>query len=407
MIYFIIFAFSFLFGIWVKVSGEVIKLELSNYTISIDLYFVILACVVLLFLLIAIARFYSSISSTFANIKNRRRSREELLLFEAFFSLDLGNIENTNKLIKNLNEESDKLSLVKLFNSGKTGNYSFFSHNLTSIASKNRNLALLLVNKLIVYLKQERSVFQKFIEYCSSSINDKILSIPFQIEHCILQEDWINAISKLKEAIKFNIFLPFDHKKMLAVFYCALARQYESKGNFKGAIRHLFKAQHHCAAFRPINYLKAELYIKLEKIRKASAVLEKEYTVNPTPQLARMYIKLNNKGAERLYSLHPDYYFSYCLLALSSISLGKYDLASQYLDTAMKKANYISIYLVMIRLKIMLQEYDQAIYWLNKMDSEAVPDPSWKCTGCNRELKQWDYKCSSCNSFDCIYNKAL
>lgn len=136
-----------------------------------------------------------------------------MLLFEAFFSLDLGNIESTNKLIKNLNEESDKLSLVKLFNSGKTGNYSFFSHNLTSIASKNRNLALLLINKLIIHLKQERLVFQKFIEYCSSSINDKILSIPFQIEHCILQEDWINAISKLKEAIKFNIFFPLIVKR--------------------------------------------------------------------------------------------------------------------------------------------------------------------------------------------------
>ncbi|WP_425384178.1 tetratricopeptide repeat protein [Wolbachia endosymbiont (group B) of Eupithecia inturbata] len=403
MIYFIIFAFSFLFGIWIKVSGEVIKLELGNYTISIDLYFVILACVVLLFLLIAVARFCSSISSTFANIKNRRRSREELLLFEAFFSLDLGNIENTNKLIKNLNEESDKLSLVKLFNSGKTGNYSFFSHNLTSIASKNRNLALLLINKLIIHLKQERLVFQKFIEYCSSSINDKILSIPFQIEHCILQEDWINAISKLKEAIKFNIFLPFDPKKMLAVFYCALAKQYESKGSFYKAIDYLAKAQSHYATFQPINYLKAELYIKLEKIRKASTVLEEEYRVNPTPQSARMYIKLNNKGAERLYNLRPDYYFSYCLLALSSISLGKYDLASQHLDIAMKKANYISIYLVMVQLKIMLQEYDQAIYWLNRMDSEAVPDPGWKCADCNKELKQWDYKCSSCNSLNCIY----
>ncbi|QCB62279.1 heme biosynthesis protein HemY [Wolbachia endosymbiont of Drosophila mauritiana] len=407
MIYFIIFAFSFLFGMWIKVSGEVIKLELGNYAISVDLYFVILACVVLLFLLIAVARFCSSISSTFANIKNRRRSREELLLFEAFFSLDLGNIENTNKLIKNLNEEGDKLSLVKLFNAGKTGNYSFFSHSLMSIASKNRNLALLLVNKLIIHLKQERSVFRKFIEYCSSSINDRILSIPLQIENCVLQEDWVNAISRLKEAIKFNIFLPFDSKKMLAVFYCALAKQYESKGNFKEAIKSLLRAQGCCTAFQPINYLKAELYIKLGRIKKAFAVLEEEYAVNPTPQSARMYIKLNSKGAERLYNLRPDYYFSYCLLALSSISLGKYDLANQHLDIAMKKANYISIYLVMVQLKIMLQEYDQAIYWLNKMDSEAVPDPSWKCTGCNRELKQWDYKCSSCNNFDCIYNQAL
>lgn len=91
------------------------------------------------------------------------------------------------------------------------------------------------------------------------------------------------------------------------------------------------------------------------------------------------------------------------MLALSSISLGKYDLASQHLDIAMKKANYISIYLVMVQLKIMLQEYDQAIYWLNKMNSEAVPDPGWKCVDCNKELKQWDYKCSSCNSLNCIY----
>lgn len=403
MIYFIIFAFSFLFGIWVKVSGEVIKLELGNYTISIDLYFIIFTCVVLLFLLITLVRFFSSISSTFANIRNRRRDREELLLFEAFFSIDLDNIENAQKLVKSLSEESDRLSLIKLFNSGKTGNYSFFSNGLTNIANKNRNLALLLANKLIVHLKQEKVVFQKFIEYCSSSINDKMLSIPFQIEHCILKEDWINAILRLKEAVKSNIFLPFDHKEMFAVFYCALAKQYESKENFKEAIKSLFRAQRYSAIFQPINYLKAELYIKLGKIRKASAVLEAEYTVNPTPQSAKMYINLNSKGAERLYNLRPDYYFSYCLLALSSMSSGKYDLASQYLDTAMKKANYMSIYFIVIQLKVTLQEHDKVIYWLNKMGSEALPDPGWKCKNCNRELEQWDHKCSSCNSFNCVY----
>lgn len=403
MIYFIIFAFSFLFGIWVKVSGEVIKLELGNYTISIDLYFIIFTCVVLLFLLITLVRFFSSISSTFANIRNRRRDREELLLFEAFFSIDLDNIENAQKLVKSLSEESDRLSLIKLFNSGKTGNYSFFSNGLTNIANKNRNLALLLANKLIVHLKQEKVVFQKFIEYCSSSINDKMLSIPFQIEHCILKEDWINAILRLKEAVKSNIFLPFDHKEMFAVFYCALAKQYESKGNFKEAIKSLFRAQRYSAIFQPINYLKAELYIKLGKIRKASAVLEAEYTVNPTPQSAKMYINLNSKGAERLYNLRPDYYFSYCLLALSSMSSGKYDLASQYLDTAMKKANYMSIYFIVIQLKVTLQEHDKVIYWLNKMGSEALPDPGWKCKNCNRELEEWDHKCSSCNSFNCVY----
>ncbi|MCX3064657.1 tetratricopeptide repeat protein [Wolbachia endosymbiont of Drosophila pseudotakahashii] len=403
MIYFIIFAFSFLFGIWVKVSGEVIKLELGNYTISIDLYFIIFTCVVLLFLLITLVRFFSSISSTFANIRNRRRDREELLLFEAFFSIDLDNIENAQKLVKSLSEESDRLSLIKLFNSGKTGNYSFFSNGLTNIANKNRNLALLLANKLIVHLKQEKVVFQKFIEYCSSSINDKMLSIPFQIEHCILKEDWINAILRLKEAVKSNIFLPFDHKEIFAVFYCALAKQYESKGNFKEAIKSLFRAQRYSAIFQPINYLKAELYIKLGKITKASAVLEAEYTVNPTPQSSKMYINLNSKGADRLYNLRPDYYFSYCLLALSSMSSGKYDLASQYLDTAMKKANYMSIYFIVIQLKVTLQEHDKVIYWLNKMGSEALPDPGWKCKNCNRELEQWDHKCSSCNSFNCVY----
>ncbi|QOD38391.1 heme biosynthesis protein HemY [Candidatus Wolbachia massiliensis] len=402
MIYFIIFAISFLFGIWVKVSGEVIRLELGNYAISIDLYFIIFVCVVLLFLFVTLTRFCSSISSTFANIRNRRRDREELLLFEAFFSMDLGNIENAHKLVKNLNEESDRLSLIKLFNSGKTGNYSFLSNGLTNIANKNRNLALLLANKLIVHLRQERAIFQKFIEYCSGSIDDKILSIPFQIEHCILKEDWINAISKLKEASKFNIFLPFDCKEMFAVFYCALARQYESKGNFKEAIKALFRAQSYCVTFQPINYLKAELYIRLGKIRKASALLEAEYTVNPTPQSAKIYINLNSKGAERLYNLRPDYYFSYCLLASSSISSGKYDLANQHLDIAIKKANYMSIYLIMAQLKVVLQEHDAAIYWLNKMGSEALPDPCWKCRNCNKKLEQWDYKCSSCNSFNCI-----
>ncbi|NSX83827.1 heme biosynthesis protein HemY, partial [Wolbachia endosymbiont of Atemnus politus] len=322
--------------------------------------------------------------------------------FEALFSIDLGNMESAHKLVKSLNEEIDKLSLIKVFNSGKTGNYSFFCNGLTNIANKNRNLALLLASKLIVDLKQEKITFQRFIGYCSSSIDDKILSIPFQIEHCILQEDWGSAILKLKEAAKFNIFLPFDCKKMLAVLYCALAKQYESKGNYKEAVKSLFRAQSYCATFQPVNYLKAELYIRLGKIRKASAVLEAEYTVNPTPQLAKIYISLNNKGAERLYNLRPDYYFNHCLLASSLISLGKYDIASQHLDTAIKKANYMSIYLIMMQLKVILQEHDQVIYWLNKMDSEALPDPCWECTNCNQKLKQWDYKCSSCNNFNCV-----
>ncbi|NUY39267.1 heme biosynthesis protein HemY [Wolbachia endosymbiont of Litomosoides brasiliensis] len=403
MICFIVFVLSFLFGIWAKMSGEVVKLELGSYIISVDLYFIIFACIVLLFLLVTLAHFFSSISSTFANIKSRKRDREELLLFEAFFSVDLDNIENAHKLVKSLNEENDRLSLIKIFNSGKTGNYSFFSDGLTDIANKNRNLALLLANKLIAHLKQERTIFQKFIEYCSSSVNDKILSIPFQIEHCTLQEDWVNAISRLKEAIKFNVFLPFDHKKMFAVFYCALAKQYERKGNFKEAVKSLFRAQGYCATFQPINYLKAELYIRLGKIRKASAVLEAEYIVNPTPQSAKIYISLNSEGAERLYNLRPDYYFSYCLLASSLISSGKYDLASQHLNTAIKKANYMSIYLIMVQLKVLLQEQDQIIHWLNKMGSEALPDPCWKCRNCNKELERWDYKCSSCNGFNYVY----
>ncbi|APR98939.1 heme biosynthesis protein HemY [Wolbachia endosymbiont of Folsomia candida] len=402
MIYFIIFALSFLFGIWVKVSGEVLKLELGSYTINIDLYFIIFTFVVLLFLSIILTRFFSSILSTFANIRNRRRDKEELLLFEAFFSIDFGDIENTQRLVKNLTEESDRLSLVKTFNEGKTGNYSLFSSSLTNIANKNRNLAILLANKLIVHLKQEEVVFQKFIEHCSSSINDKILSIPFQIEHCILKEDWTNAIFKLKEAVKLNIFLPFDHKEMFAVFYCALARQYENKGNFKEAIKSLFRAQSCYAAFQPVNYLKAELYIKLGKIRKASAVLEAEYEISPTAQAANLYISLNHDKAERLCSLRPDYYFSHFLLASSAIAKGKYDLANQHLDTAIKKANYISVYLLMIHLKVILHEQDKAIEWLNKANTEALPDPSWKCKGCHKKLEQWDYRCHSCRGFHCI-----
>ncbi|WP_168463809.1 heme biosynthesis protein HemY [Wolbachia endosymbiont of Ctenocephalides felis wCfeT] len=402
MIYFIIFALSFLFGMWIKVSGEVIRLEFASYAISIDIYFIVLTCIAFLFLLFIITRFFSSISSAFANIRSRRRDREELLLFEAFFSIDLNDEDNAYKLIKGLNEESDRSSLVKLFNSGKTGNYNFFSNGLMNIASKNRSLALLLANKMIVHLKQEKMVFQKFIEYCSNTINDRILSIPFQVEHCVLREDWINAAAKLREAVKFNIFLPFDSKEMFAVFYCALAKQHENKGNFNEAIKSLFKAQSYHATFQPINYLKAELYIKLGKIRKASTVLEEEYERNPTPQIAKLYISLNNDKAEKLYDLRPDYYFSHCLLASSAIDSGRHDLANQYLNTAIKKANYMSIYLIMVQLKIASQELDEATHWISKMRSDALHDSHWMCKSCNKQLEQWNYKCSHCGSFNCI-----
>ncbi|WCR53563.1 MAG: hypothetical protein PG981_000585 [Wolbachia endosymbiont of Ctenocephalides orientis wCori] len=346
MTYFIIFALSFLLGIWVKVSGEVVKLDLSHYTIIADLYFIIFTSVALLFLLTIFTRLLLSISSTFINIKNRRRGKEELLLFEILFSLDLGDVENAQKLIKNLNEESDKLLLIKTFNAGKTGNYNFFTNNLISIASKNRNLALLVSHKLIASLKKDKITFQKFVEYCSHSINDKVLSIPFQIEYFIIKEDWNNAIIKLKEAVRYNIFLPFDQREVFAIFYCALARQYESKGNLKDAIKSVFRAQSHHRAFQPINYLKAELYVKLGKLRKASAILETEYKINPNPQVAKLYISLNPDGAERLHNLSPDY-----------------NCSSEY---------------------------------------KTSSDSHWSCKSCNKLHERWEHACSSCKDFNCI-----
>lgn len=402
MIYFITFILLFWFVLWVKVGGEVIKLELGDYIVDIDLYFVVLACVFVLFLLIVLARFFSFISSAFVGMRNKKKDREELLTLEVFFSIDLNNVESVGKLVKNLNEGNDKLLLIKTFNAGKTGNYSFFSNSITTIASKNCNLALLLSHKLISCLKKNKIAFHKFIEYCSGSISDKMLSLPFKIEYFILKGDWHNAIIALKEAIRLNIFLPFNSKKMLATFYCALAREYENRGNFKDAIKSLFRAQNCQTTFRPINYLKAELYIKLEKMKKACEVLEAEYEANPTPQIAKLYISLNSKNADKLCSLRPDYYFSHCILALSAINSGKYDFAAQHLENAIAKANYLSIYLIMAQLYILLQENDKAIDWLHQVNWKVLPDPGWKCKSCSRKLEQWDCKCSHCGSFDSV-----
>ncbi|VVC31023.1 Hypothetical protein CINCED_3A002981 [Cinara cedri] len=324
------------------------------------------------------------------------------IILDHLLHIDLCDIENIEKLSKSLHEDNDKLLLVQVFNAGKTGNYSFFSNGITSIANMNCNLALLLSHKLIMYLKKDKIGFQKFIEHCSSYINNKVLSLPFQIENFILKSDWHNAIMKLKEATRLNIFLPFNHKKMLATFYCALAREYEKGGYFKEAIKSVLRAQSCHITFRPINYLKAELYIKLAKVRKASEVLEAEYKINPSPQIARLYMSLNGKNTDQLCNLHPDYYFSHCMLAISAMNSDKYDLAYQCLNTAMAKANYLSIYLIMIQLQVSLQKQDKVIYWLNQVSSKALSDPSWRCESCDKELERWDCRCSHCDNFNCV-----
>ncbi|OEY86620.1 heme biosynthesis protein HemY [Wolbachia pipientis] len=390
MIYFLIFVLSFLLGTWIKINGETIRLESENYTIVINLYFIIIACVIVLFFLIITLNFFSYISSIFVNINHRRKKREEMLAFENVLSMDLDYCQNNS---------NDKTQIVKIFNSGKSGNYSFFTCNLIQLSKKSHNLSLLISYKLINYLRKNRILFKNFIEYCSSSISDKLLSLPFQVEYAILQGDWCSAIVKLKEATKLNILLPFDCKEMFTVFYCGLAREYEKIGNFKEAIKSVCKAQ---TTFQPINYLKAEFYIKLGQTKKASAILEIEYTANPTPQVAKLYFDLNNQNAEKLYNLRQDYYFSYCILALSAINSGKYDLADQYLNTALTKANYLSIYLIMIQLKTISQNSEHVIYWLNHLYSHALPDPCWKCKHCNETMNQWECKCAYCGEFNSI-----
>ncbi|MBV0899310.1 MAG: heme biosynthesis protein HemY [Wolbachia endosymbiont of Fragariocoptes setiger] len=403
MIYFIVFIFSFLFSIWVKTSGEIITIELGNYTVTIDLYFIIISCVAVLLLLTICIKFFYSIGSAFTNLKSKRREKEETLIFEAFFSIDLNYTENINKLSKIVNEENDRFLLLKTFNSGKAGNYTFFTNSIASIMSKNRNLALLLSYKLIFHLRKDKLSLQKFVDHCFHAISDKILSLPFQIENAILKNDWLTAIIKSKEAVKCGIYFPFNQKEILAPLYCALARDYENSGNIKEAIKSVLRAENYNNSFQPINYLKAEFYINLGKIRKASDVLEKEYGKNPTPQVAKLYLNLSDKNtAERLYSLKSDYYFSYCALALAAISLHEYDLADQHLNTAIKKVNHLSVYLIMIQLKILLKDYDKAKYWLNEIDTQATSDPSWRCKSCNKDLKRWDYKCCHCNDYDCI-----
>ncbi|MGN7618917.1 MAG: hypothetical protein ACTJLM_03135 [Ehrlichia sp.] len=202
-----------------------------------------------------------------------------------------------------------------------------------------------------------------------------------------------------------KVSMPYDTQEMLNVFYYALAKQYYDSQKYEDGLKILDNIKNCSQHSTVITLLKAKFYVSMQKKRKAVNVLECEYRTRPHPDIANLYLDVTQHDSyaiQKLYGFNPSYYFSVYLMAQDAINLGEYSAAVKYLNNVFKGKNYISLYVLMLKLKVLLQDYNELLYWTDKIMKDAIVDQHWCCKRCKYVTVHWHYECDNCRSFNTI-----
>ena len=395
-------------GLWIIDCDGLIKIDWLGYDIEVNILFTLFIVAVGFFAIILLIKLIFCCLQCVYNFKKNWRNKKITLLEQGYMYLNCGDIERVESCIsklKNFNHPS--LFLLKgrfYFDSKKyTLAEKYFTEftKVVSVIDPSLGVHLLSVIKEVEDQVQQLSLFRKMLEIFYKQSWVAI----FKLEICRISRDWNSAVEEIKKIIKLKIRVPYDTQEMLNVFYYALAEQYYDSQKYEEGLRVLDNIKNYSQHSTVITLLKAKFYISMSRKRKAIGVLESEYRSNPHPDIANLYLNITQHDSyaiHRLYSFNTSYYFSIYLMAQDSINLGEYDIAMKYLNNALKSKTYISLYFLMLKLKVSLQDYSELLYWADKIMKDSIVDQHWCCKKCKYVPVSWHYECDNCKSFNTI-----
>lgn len=156
--------------------------------------------------------------------------------------------------------------------------------------------------------------------------------------------------------------------------------------------------------------LTARLAERLGRKREAERTLERAWTLQPHPDLAKLYLALNPQAtaAERLRLLkrltggQPDHAESRLALAEAALAAGLWGEARQQLLPFETEApDQRAAILLALLAEAEQGDHEAARRWRDKAASLPAP-PAWDCGNCGHRAPDWQPRCRACGSFDSL-----
>ncbi|QXK92263.1 hypothetical protein HL033_01765 [Neoehrlichia mikurensis] len=391
-------------GLWaINYESVFCKIEFLGYSVELNMLVILLLLSIIIFLLIALIRIILYVILRIYNVKLHFLQKEVDSFIAGNACLYFGEEREVKKYIKKLRGCDDKFNLLKACLCFKIGQYEKAEKYFTCLVSKN-SLPDFLGLLLCSFVKREKDKYcqLQLLKKLNQIFIQQVWSVIFRIDAYCIEKKWNIVISELKYAIKFHLLLPYDAVKLLAVVSYAAADQCYRDEKYQEGLKILKYVKNKYILF--IAILKAKLYIKIDKKKKALALLEYQYKIDAHKDIAMLYLNISNdknQAIDMLYKLSPDYYFSKYLIIQKLINLRQYNAALQYLNDALGKYKYVSFYLLMIQLYLNFYDNKESLCYFEELKN-AVPDMHWCCTICNNVVQEWYYECEHCQAFNSI-----
>jgi len=219
---------------------------------------------------------------------------------------------------------------------------------------------------------------------------------------------WLDASVTVKEAARNRHLTSPESRHRQAVLACQMSVVAENDGDTVEAIKQAKVALDLDNGFLPAALLLADHYLRAGKARKAGALIERMWGLEPHPTLVPIYwdargatVALDRvKASERLAGFNPGHVESDLAIAIAALEADLWGQARKHLETAGGKEPPARI----CRLMSDLEEAEhgdsaKARHWLIRA-SMADPDPAWVCGACGHTVETWSATCGSCHAFD-------
>jgi len=223
-------------------------------------------------------------------------------------------------------------------------------------------------------------------------------------------EDWTGARKTLNAKLKHGS-LPRDvHKRRDAVLALSEAREITATDGTIEAQETAIEANRLSPDLIPAAALAAETYIAQDKKKYAARVLKKAWDVQPHPELASMFAKIEPeespaarikrfKGLVKGQLNHPE---TKMVLAELNIAAEDFPQARREISSLAEDAPTARALTIMAAIE-RGEGADDAVVrgWLAKALS-APRGPQWVCGNCQNIHAHWAPTCSNCDAFDTL-----
>jgi uncharacterized membrane-anchored protein len=420
LILFVSFSLLFIFRI-VPEDQFLMIIELSQYQIELKSTIVFVAFILLFLAIVFLVFFVVNLYNSYRlrEVKSISRNSNKLQLFLGDFikNISLGDVENSNKSLKQIKKHIDNKSY--LFRFLNLQNVIIQADNKkikTELLSFNNDFPndVFILNSLGIECNKNND-FETSIEYLERSLLVNFKSpatISTLIHNYFACDEYHKIEALLKKAYRKRVIESVDFIREEALNNLALARFYFRKNELKKYYKYSDLAYKNDSSHQYIfnNYIKS-LFVR-KKETKAINLILKEWDRFAHPKLSEYLINvLKDKGKKYKIKIttqlvEKNFYDVQSFIIFAEINMNNADLhddIKKYLERAINITRTKKVVELMLEIKSKYYpDSDEEIIKLKNSLNDSLPEYQYSCQNCHTNQEHWQMVCNNCFQIDQI-----